>query len=200
MILKGKLFYIEIIEKERDDNVKSKREYALIPGLIILGIALGVFAKAGDVSIQGSVWGNILYSFGTVSTGIFIWVAICTVIAILSKSKLLAGINVFLFLTVMILAYYLYSYFVVGYFVWRIVKFWLIMLIPATVSGFIIWNIKTNRVLKYTVIVLGTVIMIFDMFILQGALPIAMIMDVILYVVFLVFILSKRFNKTLLNK
>ena len=180
--------------------MRNKREYMLIPILIILGMIFGVLAKAGDVAIQGNVFGNILYSFGTVSTGIFIWVAICTVIAILSKSKLWAGMNVFLFLTVMILAYYLYSYFVVGYFVWRIVKFWLIMLIPATISGFIIWNIKTNRVLKYTVIVLGTVIMIFDMFILQGALPIAMIMDVILYVVFLVFILSKRFNKTQLRK
>jgi len=180
--------------------MRNKREYMLIPILIILGMIFGVLAKAGDVAIQGNVFGNILYSFGTVSTGIFIWVVICTVIAVLSKNKIWSAVNVLLFLAAMIFAYYLYSHFIVNYLVWRIVKFWLIMLIPATVSSFIVWHIKTNRGLKYTVIALGTVIMIFDMFILQGALPIAMIMDVILYVVFLVFILSKRFNKTQLRK
>ena len=175
--------------------MKNKRESVPVPILIVLGIVFGVLAKAGDVAVQGSGLGNILYSFGSVSTGFFIWVVVCTVIAILSTNKIWSGVNVFLFLTFMIFAYYLYSYFIVDYLVWSVVKFWLIMLIPSMVLGVIVWDIKTNRVLKYAVIVLGTVIMIFDMFILQGAIPVAMTMDVILYAVFLAFILSKHFNK-----
>jgi hypothetical protein len=175
--------------------MKNKREYLLIPIFVVSGIALGVLAKAGDVAIQGNFFGNTLWAFGRVSSGFFIWVVICTWIAVLSKSKILASINVFLFLTAMIFAYYLYSHFIVDYLVWHIVKFWVAMLMPSMILGFIVWHIKTIHILKYIMIVLGTIIMLFDMLILQGAIPIAMIIDVILYVVFLASILSKRFNQ-----
>ena len=42
--------------------------------------------------------------------------------------------------------------------------------------------------------------MIFDMFFLQGTVPIAMAMTAILYLVFLTFILSKGFHKNLIEK
>ena len=167
----------------------------LIPILLVLGVACGVLAKAGDVAVQGRFLGNILWSFGTVTTGVFIWMVICTAIAILSHNKIWSAVNIFWFLAAMIFAYYLYSHFIVDYLVWRVVKFWLIMLIPSMIAGFIVWHIKTVCVLKYIVIALGTVTMIFDMFILQGAIPIAMAMDVALYAVFLYLILSKRFDR-----
>ena len=176
--------------------MKNKRDCILTPCVIALGIVLGGFAKAGDVVVQGSILGNTLHAFGTVSTGIFIWIAVCTAISVLSKTRIWAGVNVLLFLAAMIFSYYLYSYFIVDYFVWSVVKFWLIMLVPSMIAGFIVWGIKTSRVLKYAVIALGTVIMIFDMIVLQGAIAIAAIMDVILYAVFLIFILSKRVHKT----
>jgi len=176
--------------------MKNKREYMLLPILIVLGIGVGFLAKAGDVAPQGNLVGNTLWSFGVVSTGFFIWVVICTVIAILSHDKIWSAVNIFLFLAAMIFAYYLYSHFIVGYLVWRVVKFWLVMLIPSMILGFIVWHIKTIRILKYIVIALGTVIMIFDMLVLQGAIPIAMLIDIILYVIFLVLVLSERFRKT----
>ena len=172
------------------DNVKDKREYTLVPALAALGIIFGVLAKAGDVAIQGSFFGNILSSFGMVSSRLFIWAVICTAIAILSPNKIWSAVNVFLFLVTMLLAYYLYSHFIVEYLVWRVVKFWLIMLIPSMISAFIVWHIKTIRILKYVVIVLGTAIMIFDM--VKEAILIAMAIDVILYAVFLYLVLSKR--------
>ena len=175
--------------------MKNKREYILLFCLIALGIVLGILSKAADVAIQGNIFGNMFYSFGLVSSGFFIWVVICTIISILSKNKIWAMVNVFCFLAAMISAYYLYSYFVVNYLVLSVVKFWLIMLIPSVILSLVVWNAKISRVLKYIVIAAGAVIMIFDMFVFQGAVIGAMVIDVILYAVFLSFILSKRFNK-----
>jgi len=172
--------------------MKKRLEYILLPCFIALGFILGVLSKAGDVAVQGFILGNILNAFGRVSSGVFIWVVICTAITSLSKSKIWSIVNVFFFLASMILAYYLYSYFIVNYFVLRIVRFWLAMLIPSMLLSFILWNIRTIRILKYIVIITGTFIMIYDMFITQGALPIAIIIDLILYGIFLAFIIKRK--------
>ena len=168
----------------------------MLPCLILLGIAFGVLAKAGDVSGHGDIIREIFSSFGTVSTGVFIWAVVCTIIAVLSPNKVLAAVNVFLFLSAAIISYYLYSYFVVHYFVWRIAKFWLIMLVPSMILGFIVWHVKVSRVLKYLTIIFGTLIMIYDIFFLQGGItPISLIMNMILYVIFLVFLISASSKK-----
>ena len=172
--------------------MKNKKEYAFLLGLISLGIVFGILSKAGDVSVQGNFLGNMFFAFGQVSSGVFIWISICTVISVLSINKFWSAINVLFFLAAMILAYYLYSHFIVGYLVMRIVKFWLVMLIPSLVLAFIIWHIKTNKILKYVLIAAGTVIMLFDMFIIQGVLVFAVIIDVVLYAMFLASILSSR--------
>ena len=177
--------------------MKIKREYIAVPVLIVLGALFGVLAKAGDTAVQGSAAGNLLRSFGTVSTGMFIWAAVCTVIAASSKNKIQAGANVFLFLSAMIAAYYLYSHFVTDYLALREVKFWLLMLMPSAVLGFAVWHIQTSRLLKYTVSVLGTAVMIYDMYnLLLGSLPEAKIMLAVLYAVFLAFMRPKRGSRT----
>ena len=177
--------------------MRIKSEYLIVPGLIILGIIFGILAKAGDVAVQGGILRDTFHSFGTVSTGAFIWVVICTLIAISSKNRIWAGVNVFSFLAAMIFAYYLYSYFIVEYLALSVVKFWIIMLLPSTILGVIVWNIKVSRILKYVVITLGTIVMIYDMqILLRGAIPIALMMEVMLYVTFLLFMQSKRFNKS----
>ena len=136
-------------------------------------------------------------ALGYITSGFFIWVVICTGIAFLSKTKLLSAVNILTFLVAMLLSYYLYSYFVVNYLVMRIVKFWVIMLIPSAVLGYIIWNIRTSRILRYMMIAAGTLIMIFDM-IVQGLVPIALLLYAFLYVMFLTLLLSKtkKFDKS----
>ena len=168
----------------------SRKNCFLTFSLIVLGIVFGILSKSGDVAIQGNIWGDMLRAFGYITSDFFIWVVICTRIAILSKTKFLSVINILVFLIAMLLTYYLYSYFIVGYLVLRVVKFWLIMLLPSAVLGCIIWNIKTSRILKYIMIIAGTFIMIIDI-ISQGLLPIAMIIYAILYAVFLITLLSK---------
>jgi len=171
--------------------MKNEKEYAGIFGLIILGFVFGILSKAGDVAVQGYFLGDTLYAFGLVTSGIFIWVVVCTAISILSKNKFWAAVNIFFFLASMLLAYYLYSYFVVDYLVLRVVKFWIIMLIPALVLGIIIRSVKTNKILRYAAIFTGTLIMIVEMFVFQGGFFAAIIIDIILYVIFLRLITSK---------
>ena len=174
-----------------------RKNYVLAFGLAVFGIVFGILSKLGDVAIQGNVLGDILYAFGSVTSGFFIWVVVCTGISFLSKTRVLSVINILVFLIAMLLAYYMYSYFVVNYLVLKVVKFWIIMLIPSAVLGCIIWNIKTNRILKYIVLTTGTFIMIFDM-IVRGLFPIAMIIYAVLYVVFFMLTMSKSkyFNKS----
>ena len=171
-------------------KASSRRNGVLTFGLIALGIVFGILSKAGDVAVQGNIFGGILYAFGSITSGFFIWVVMCTGIAILSETKRLSAVNILTFLITMLLAYYLYSHFVVNYLALSVVKFWILMLIPAAALGYITWSIKTNRILKYIVIIAGTFVMIFDI-VEQGQLPIAMIMYIILYVIFLALTILK---------
>ena len=155
-----------------------------VPGFIVSGTFFGVMAEAGDIAVQGSVSGNLLHSFGTVSTGCFI------------KSRILAGVNVFLFLAAMICAYYLYSNFIAEYPAWREVKFRVIMLVPSMISECIVWNIRSNRVLKYAVTALRTAAVVYDMrILLQGSRPSAKAMLVLLYSELLAIMLHRRRSK-----
>jgi hypothetical protein len=172
-----------------------KKRYILTFILLVIGALFGILSKAGDVAVQGNIIGNTLHTFGLVTSGLFIWIVVCTGISIMSKSRIFAVINLFCFLTAMLLAYYLYSYFVVEYLVMRIVKFWAIMLIPATLSGCIMWNVRANKILKRIVIIAGTLVMCFDIF-AQGLLITVMAMEAVIYVLFLMMILSKRSNKS----
>jgi len=159
-------------------------------GVMALGMAFGILSKLGDVAVQGNVLGDTLRAFGYISSGFFIWVVICTGICVLSKTRLWTAINIATFLIAMLLAYYLYSYFVVDYLALRIVKFWVILLIPSAVLGCMIWDIQTNKIVKHIVFTAGTFIMIYDM-IAQGLMPIAMVIYAALYGTFFRLTMSK---------
>ena len=169
----------------------SKKDCFLTLCLTVSGAVFGILSKSGDVAVQGDILGNILHAFGSVSSGFFIWVVICTGISVLSKNRFLAAVNILVFLIFMLLSYYLYSYFIVEYLVLRIVKFWIVMLIPSAALGSIVWNLKTNSALKYIVLAAGTLIFIFDV-ITGGQLIIAIPMYAILYGAFLTMVIAKR--------
>jgi len=168
-----------------------KKNVILTSVAIFLGIAIGIIIKVGTVIPQGTTLAGILWAIGNLGSGFFIWTAICTMLVMLSKSKKLAAINVFVFLASMIIANYLYSYFVTEWFVLRVAVFWVIMLILCTFLGYYIWDIKTNKKiynikLKNIIITIGTAIMLFDL-LYMGLMTFAstIIIIIILYVGFL---------------
>ena len=182
--------------------MKFKKNILLMLISIILGIGIGILIKIGGVSPQNDlVTGNLLPAIGRIGNGLFLWVSLCTLISMLSKSKTFSLINVLAFLLSMIIANYSYSYFVMEYFRLKVVVFWVVMLIPASVMSYILWDIKTNSKimgikLNAIVIVFGTAVMAFDMFIYPSLLSLvsSAIITVFLYAIFLatVIIASKK--------
>ncbi|NCC60493.1 MAG: hypothetical protein EOM12_06060 [Verrucomicrobiae bacterium] len=92
----------------------------------------------------------------------------------------------FVFLASMLVTYYLYSHFVVGYLVSRVVKFWAAAIIPSAVLGAVVCKIKTSKPLMRTLLHIASLIMLVDMFYWQGALPAAILIDVIAFAVLLI--------------
>lgn len=155
---------------------------------IAIGAILGVISKQGDVATQGTIPGNLLFALGLVTSGFFIWIVVCIIISTQSESATLAAINVFSFLASMLLTYYLYSYYVVGYLIIRVVKFWAVALIPSAALGAVVFNIKTNKLKRRAVLITASLIMLIEMFYLQGALPAAIVIDGIIYAALLIYI------------
>lgn len=155
---------------------------------IAIGAILGVISKQGDVATQGTIPGNLLFALGLVTSGFFIWIVVCIIISTQSESATLAAINVFSFLASMLLTYYLYSYYVVGYLIIRVVKFWVVALIPSAALGAVVFNIKTNKLKRRAVLITASLIMLIEMFYLQGALPAAIVIDGIIYAALLIYI------------
>ena len=168
--------------------MNKKREWLMLLCTIAVGAILGVISKQGDVAIQGTILGNLLFALGLVTSGFFIWIVACIIISTQSESATLAAINVFSFLASMMLTYYLYSYYVVGYLIIRVVKFWAVALIPSAVLGAVVFNIKTNKLKRRAVLITASLIMLIEMFYLQGALPAAIVIDGIIYAALLIYI------------
>ena len=155
---------------------------------IAIGAILGVISKQGDVAHQGTILGNLLSALGLVTSSFFIWIVACIIISTQSESATLAAINVFSFLASMILTYYLYSHYVVGYLIIRVVKFWAVALIPSAALGAVVFNIKTNKLKRRAVLITASLIMLIELFYLQGALPAAIVIDGIIYAALLIYI------------
>jgi hypothetical protein len=168
--------------------VNKKREWLMLLCTIAIGAILGVISKQGDVATQGTIPGNLLFALGLVTSGFFIWIVVCIIISTQSESATLAAINVFSFLASMLLTYYLYSYYVVGYLIIRVVKFWVVALIPSAALGAVVFNIKTNKLKRRAVLITASLIMLIEMFYLQGALPAAIVIDGIIYAALLIYI------------
>lgn len=166
--------------------MNKKREWLILLCVIATGAILGVISKQGDVAIQGTIKGNLLHAFGLVTSGLFIWIVACIIISTQSGSAAFAAINVFSFLASMILSYYLYSYYVVGYLIAGVVKFWAVALVPSAALGAVVFRTRTNKFIKCAVLITASLIMLIEMFYSQGALPAAILINVILYAALLI--------------
>lgn len=111
--------------------------------LLCLGVALGVFSKFLDATPSNRLpvlleWldlGNFLGRFA-------IWVLLGVCISVYSNSALRAALNVFVFLAGMVASYYLYSYFVAGFFPRSYAMIWAAFAAASPVLGFLCWYAK----------------------------------------------------------
>ena len=84
--------------------------------MITFGIIIGIFSKYSDTS------GKIFFHyFGILSSGIFFWFFIATLILCLSKTRKLFNLYYLSFMGSMLVSYYLYSKYVIGYYYSKII-------------------------------------------------------------------------------
>ncbi len=162
--------------------------------VILAGLILGVLAKIGDVIPQGNILFNFISGFGRASSGFTLWIFVCLLISNKSENQKFAVVNVTIFLLAMLIAYYSYSKFVVGYLSLRIVKFWLLMIIPSAIAGYIVHGVKERKVLKILVAIATFCLGAFGIVFIQGLETYSLIIECVLFLLISI-LLFKRGKK-----
>ncbi len=151
--------------------------------VVLVGALMGVLSKLGDVIVTGNFFTNLISGFGRVSSGFTLWICACLLISNCSSSRKSAALNVLLFLLSMLTAYYLYSKYIVDYLSLRVTLFWILMLIPAMVAGYIVHGIREKKVLKILVAVATAVLGGISVIFIDGSEPYSLAIECVLFVI-----------------
>lgn len=119
--------------------MRQNKRSLILP--LIIGILLGITAKLVDVpyiTCDFPVFDEIMGRFG-------IWVWAAALIAVFSKTPLLAAVRSFLFFIGMLLAYYGYTLLFLGFFPKSQMILWGGIAMITPFCGFLIWHIHKNK-------------------------------------------------------
>lgn len=119
--------------------MRQNKRSLILP--LIIGIVLGITAKLVDVpyiTCDFPVFDDIMGRFGT-------WVWAAALIAVFSKTPLLAAVRSFLFFIGMLLAYYGYTLLFLGFFPKSQMILWGGIAMITPFCGFLIWHIHKNK-------------------------------------------------------
>ena len=94
----------------------------------------------------------------------------------------------------MLVSYYLYSKYVIGYYYSKIVWFWIIMLFITAIIGNIFYNVRKAKILIYLFIIGSIVLIIYDGIKLYGFENGTFIIEIILSIIGYI-IINKESNK-----
>lgn len=143
----------------------SIQKQILIPlGILLLGIGLGTFSKFLDYrqaqlpvllqTIDDSLdFHNFLGGFAP-------WIVTAVCISVYSRTPARAALNVFLFFTGMVSGYYLYCYFVAGFFPRSYALIWIMFTIASPFLAFLCWYAKGDGFIAFLLSsgIIGTLI------------------------------------------
>lgn len=136
-----KLFLNNIRCKE--NSLSAGRQFADTIVILLLGIALGTFAKFLDTTASNDL--PFIFEYLDIRNflGRFaIWVLIALCISVYSNSSIRASINVFVFFIGMVTSYYMYSKFVAGFLPRSYAMIWYGFTIVSPLLAFICWYAK----------------------------------------------------------
>ncbi len=166
-----------------------------IIAVVLSGLVLGVLAKLGDVIPQGNILFNFISGFGRVSSGFTFWVYACLLISNRAPSKQRAVLHVVLFLLSMLAAYYSYSKLAVGYLSVGTVKFWLLMVIPAGVASYAVYDIREKKVLKILVALAAVLLGLVSIVFIEGLETYALVIECVLFLLIGRMLFRKKENQ-----
>ena len=137
-------------------GVTSKYILATI-GFILLGFALGVFQKW----IDGTASNYFPIIFQQLDVGNYfgrlaIWILLATTISAYSRSPLRASINTFSFMISMLVGYYLYCNYALGFLPKTYMMIWVVVACISFFMAYICWYAKGKGIIA--IIISGTII------------------------------------------
>ena len=118
--------------------------------ILCFGIGLGTFAKFLDTTASNTL--SFIFEYLDISNflGRFaIWLLIALYIAIYSHSSIRASLNVLVFFIGMVSSYYLYSYFVAGFFPKNYAMIWLGFTAISPLLAFVCWYAKGKSKISF---------------------------------------------------
>ena len=130
-------------------------------GIVIIGLALGVFQKWLDTvainELPGfmQTWDPVNY-FGRLA----IWILIATVISVFSKTPFRAAVNTFLFFISMVAGYYIYCQTVLGFLPVSYMMIWVVISFISFFLAFVCWYAKGKGIIPIIIsgVILGTLL------------------------------------------
>lgn len=150
-----KLFFEKVRTPKKDMSLKIQIMVTI--GIIVFGFALGVFQKWMDGSANNLLplllqQLDIRNYFGRLA----IWILLATVISVYSKSPLRASINTFSFFISMLMGYYLYCNYVLGFLPKTYMMIWVVIAFATFFIAYICWYAKGKGIIA--IIISSTII------------------------------------------
>jgi len=112
-------------------------------GALLFGILMGAFSKYLDAPIGRmpaflKAFDRKL-DFHNFLGGFAPWIVIAVFISVRSKSPLRAAVNVFCFFCGMVASYYLYSYYIAGFYPQNYARIWILFALAAPFLAYLCW-------------------------------------------------------------
>ena len=128
---------VPFLSKNEADKIKGK---VLLPLLLfIIGIVLGALSKLLDIDGK---------NIGEVLSRLSIWILFGTIIAIYSKTKIIASVNIFLFCIGMLTAYYVTAEITSSIYSIKIARGWMIFALFSPVLAYFTWMTKEKGICR----------------------------------------------------
>ncbi|WP_239422099.1 DUF6518 family protein [Bacillus sp. CGMCC 1.16541] len=105
----------------------------------LFGALLGVLAKFSDTIPSNGVTGLFFSYISEITTNLGIWVALATLLAVWSRRPLYASLNVLTFFLGMLIAYYVYSKALFGFFPTYYFVRWMLIALASPLAAYIVW-------------------------------------------------------------
>ena len=129
--------------RKPNNNISLTTQIAATAGIILFGFVLGVVQKLMDEAptnafldlMQQLGVGNYFGRFA-------IWILLATIISVYAKSPLRAAINTFFFFISMLVGYYIYTNYVLGFLPRAYMMIWIVIAFASFFMAYICWYAK----------------------------------------------------------
>lgn len=129
--------------RSAENPISFPRKMINTIAMLCIGIALGTFSKLLDTTPGNALPFVFAYLDVRNFLGRFaIWVLIALCVCVYSNSSVRAGVNVFVFFAGMVTSYYLYSYYIAGFFPKSYAIIWFGFTAASPFLAFVCWYAK----------------------------------------------------------